>query len=93
MINEETLHKVLDKQVIEFVTSETYDEMKQNYELPYSEPVCQVLMFDEYVRNLSDLDLDEWFDDYLTEEELIQVRETVATGTSTYLDLNHKMLF
>ena len=93
MINQETLNKVLDKQVIKFITSETYEEMKDNYELPYNEAVCQVLMFDEYVRDLPDWEFEEWFDADLTAEEISQIKETIKTGTTTYLNLAHKNLF
>lgn len=93
MINQETLNKVLDEQVIKFITSETYEEMKDNYELPYNEAVCQVLMFDEYARDLPDWEFEEWFDADLTAEEISQIRETIKTGTTTYLNLVHKDLF
>lgn len=93
MISQEQIDTVLDKQVIKFITSETYEEMKDNYELPYAEDVCQVLMFDEYVRDLPDWEFEEWFDTDLTAEEISQIRETIKTGTSIYLNLAHKNLF
>jgi hypothetical protein len=93
MISQEQINTVLDTQVIKFITSNIYEEMKDNYELPYAEDVCQVLAFDEYVRDLPDWELEEWFDADLTAEEISQIRQTIKTGTTTYLNLVHKNLF
>lgn len=93
MISQEQIDTVLDKQVIKFITSETYKKMKDDYELPYNEAVCQVFMFDEYVRDLPDWEFEEWFGVDLTAEEIRQIREFIKTDTTAYLNRIHKNFF
>lgn len=92
MISNEEMKKVLDDACIRFICNQ-YDSFKDGFYLPYPENISQAIMFDEYVRTLSDEDIQEWFDDELSEEDFSNVRCTVKEGTDVILRLNHKNIF
>lgn len=91
-MNKLSIKEVLDKQCCEFISNQ-YDEFRQDFYLPCPENISQALMFDEYVRQISDEDLSEWFENELSAADIAEIRATVKEGTDIYLRLNHKNIF
>lgn len=91
-LSEKEISRVIDREYLNFIMTQ-YDEFKKGFELGYSEVTNQVLMFDEYARNTSDWDIEEWFDRNLSPKDIAKVRAYIAHQTSTWLELHAKQIF
>lgn len=85
MITEAQMEEVITEQLSSFLESGKYDEFKQDYECSYNEAFNQALVWDEYVRTRSDLEIQDWFwdisEDGLSSDEIKNFKTKVTQAT------------
>ena len=94
MLSQDKINEVLTDHFLDW----EYNKYEPRVPAYYDSTIEKVLAFDEYFNDLPDWELEEIFydikpDDYLTKEEIEDIRATVKDGVDAYLNKNHKQIF
>lgn len=87
---------IIDKAFDDFIENK-YDEFSQDYEKTFVNSIEYKLMFDEYVRQLPDRDIEDWiyrevkdYDGDVTGDDVAEIRRTVSRMADLALEGDHK---
>lgn len=94
MLSQDKINEVLTDHFLDW----EYNIYEPRVPAYYDSAIEKVLAFDEYFNDLPDWELEEIFydlkpDDYLTKEEIEDIRATVKDGVDAYLNKNHKQIY
>lgn len=96
MLSDTQLDNIISKNYDTFI-EEDYEEFSKDYEKTFVGELEYRLMFDEYVRQLPDRDIENWiykeikdYDGDVTGEDVAEIRRTISRRADLILEREHK---
>lgn len=96
MLSDIQFNNVIDKAFDKFIAND-YDEFSKDYEKTFVDSIEYILMFDEYTRQLTDWNIEDWIlsevKDYggdITGEDVAEIRRTISRKAELTLEKEHK---